>query len=239
MKMPFADGELMKTKCLGRRAGSRGAPLGGVDERGYKGLLMNPQVKYLRSASTIRSIFMLAAAFGVFVGILTEGLTGQASAGEQRLLYVAEPGIRNYLEYGGHGVLVYDIDHGHELLRRIQASGLDEKGEPLNIKGICASAVSKRFYVSTTRTLTCFDLVTEKILWEKAYDRGCDRIRGRRHTEGLNQRRDSSRGKKVWRPAPSRCRVRRPAMPRVLPAQHARRRIGAPVPVARVPAGAR
>jgi len=100
----------------------------------------------------------------------------QASAAEQRLLYVAEPGIRNYLEYGGHGVLVYDIDHGHKLLRRIKASGLDEKGEPLNIKGICASAATKRLYVSTTRTLTCFDLRTEKIIWEKAYEKGCDRM---------------------------------------------------------------
>src|SRR5207248_1994848 len=62
------------------------------------------------------------------------------------------------------------------LLRRIKASGLDEKGQPLNIKGICASAATKRFYVTTTRTLTCFDLVTEKILWEKAYDKGCDRM---------------------------------------------------------------
>src|SRR5207247_7485079 len=78
---------------------------------------------------------------------------------ERRLLYVAEPGIRNYLEYGGHGVLVYDIDRGHKLLRRIKASGLDEKGQPLNIKGICASAATKRAYVSATRTLTCFNFV--------------------------------------------------------------------------------
>src|SRR3954467_3050543 len=103
-------------------------------------------------------------------------LAGETQAGERRLLYVAEPGIRNYLEYGGHGVLVYDIDHGHQLLRRIKASGLDEKNQPLNIKGICASAVTKRLYVSTTRTLTCFDLGTEKMLWEKAYERGCDRM---------------------------------------------------------------
>ncbi len=48
----------------------------------------------------------------------------------QRLLYVAEPGIRNYLEYGGHGVLVYDIDDGHRFLRRIPMGGLNEEGEP-------------------------------------------------------------------------------------------------------------
>ena len=31
------------------------------------------------------------------------------AASERHLLYIAEPGIRNYVEYGGVGVLVYDI----------------------------------------------------------------------------------------------------------------------------------
>ena len=95
---------------------------------------------------------------------------------ERKFLYVAEPGIRDYLQYGGHGVLVFDIGQGHRFVKRIPASGLDEKGRPLNVKGICANASTKRLYVSTTRTLTCFDLVTEKILWEKAYEGGCDRM---------------------------------------------------------------
>ncbi|HKS38372.1 MAG TPA: hypothetical protein VJW76_14355 [Verrucomicrobiae bacterium] len=86
------------------------------------------------------------------------------------------PGIRNYLEYGGHGVLVFDIDNGHKFVRRIPARGLDEKGQPLNVKGICASAVTKRLYVSTLQFLTCFDLTTERILWEKSYEGGCDRM---------------------------------------------------------------
>ena len=95
---------------------------------------------------------------------------------ERKLLYVAEPGIRDYLQYGGHGVLVFDIGYGHRFVKRIPASGLDEHGRPLNVKGICASASTKRLYVSTTRTLTCFDLVTDKILWEKTYEGGCDRM---------------------------------------------------------------
>src|SRR5689334_8556828 len=41
-----------------------------------------------------------------------------------RFLYVAVPGIRNYLEFGGHGVLVFDIEHGHKFVRRIPAKGL-------------------------------------------------------------------------------------------------------------------
>ncbi len=94
-----------------------------------------------------------------------------------RYLYVAVPGIRNYLEYGGHGVLVYDIDAGHKLVRRIPASGgLDEKGEHSNVKGICASAATGRLYVSTIKTLQCFDLLTDAILWEKTYEAGCDRM---------------------------------------------------------------
>jgi DNA-binding beta-propeller fold protein YncE len=94
-----------------------------------------------------------------------------------RFLYVAEPGIRNYLEYGGHGLLVFDIDHGHKLVKRIKTAGLDAKTkQPDNVKGVAASARTGRIYVVTTQTLTCLDLLTEKILWERPYEGGCDRM---------------------------------------------------------------
>ena len=117
----------------------------------------------------------------VFLALFTLAVSGLAAANAKpmhaRYLYVAVPGIRNYLEYGGHGVLVYDIDAGHKLVRRIPASGgLDEKGEHSNVKGICASAATGRLYVSTIKTLQCLDLLTDKILWEKTYDAGCDRM---------------------------------------------------------------
>lgn len=95
---------------------------------------------------------------------------------ERRLLYVATPGIRNDLQYGGHGVLVFDIDAGHQFVRRIPSAGLDEKGQPSNVKGICASTSLERLYVSTIVSLTCFDLTTDSIVWEKQYDGGCDRM---------------------------------------------------------------
>ncbi len=95
---------------------------------------------------------------------------------ERRLLYVASPGVRNYLQHGGHGILVFDIDHGHKFVRRIPIAGVDEKGRPINVKGICASAVTKRVYVSTLRHLMCLDLVTDKLLWERRYESGCDRM---------------------------------------------------------------
>jgi DNA-binding beta-propeller fold protein YncE len=92
------------------------------------------------------------------------------------LLYVAEPGIRDDLQYGGHGVLVFDIDDNHHFLRRIPFGGLDAKDKPMNVKGICACAATGRLYVSTLKTLCCFDLETDKVLWEKPYAGGCDRM---------------------------------------------------------------
>lgn len=91
-------------------------------------------------------------------------------------LYVACPGVRNYLEYGGHGLLVFDIDNGHQFVRRIPLSGIAENGRPINIKGICGNANFGRIFVCTTKTLMCVDMHTDEILWEKAYEGGLDRM---------------------------------------------------------------
>jgi hypothetical protein len=104
------------------------------------------------------------------------GIARPCGAEERRLLYVAAPGIRNYLEYGGHGLLVFDIDNGHKFVKRIPTAGLDAAGNPLNVKGICASVQTKRIHISTTVSLMCLDMVSEKLLWERKYDKGCDRM---------------------------------------------------------------
>jgi DNA-binding beta-propeller fold protein YncE len=101
-------------------------------------------------------------------------------ASERHLLYVAEPGIRNYTEWGGVGILVYDIGNDFKFVRRIptlqQPAG--ETVEP--VKGICASAVAgvggARVYVSTTKRMLCIDLATDALLWNRTYDGGCDRM---------------------------------------------------------------
>src|ERR1041385_3365283 len=103
-------------------------------------------------------------------------ITTSSVAAERKLLYVATPGIRDYLEYGGHGILVFDIDRDHKFVKRITSSGVDGHHRPLNVKGIGACAKTRRLYVTTTRSLQCFDLSSEKLLWEKTYDGGCDRL---------------------------------------------------------------
>lgn len=110
--------------------------------------------------------------------ILAYGLLGQACPqdGTRRLLYVAEPGIRNYVEYGGHGVIVFDIDNDYAFVKRISFSGLAPDGTPDNVKGICGNAATGRLYVSTKIHLICIDLLTDQVLWERQYPNGCDRM---------------------------------------------------------------
>src|SRR5262245_30205782 len=98
-------------------------------------------------------------------------------AAEHRFLYVAEPGIRNYVEYGGVGVLVYDIDAGYKFVRRIPSQVVPSGQEPENVKGIAASAATGRLYVTTIRRLMAFDLNTDKKLWDKEMPGGSDRLR--------------------------------------------------------------
>jgi DNA-binding beta-propeller fold protein YncE len=95
---------------------------------------------------------------------------------ERHYLYVAVPGVRDYLEYGGHGLLVFDIDNGHRFVKRIPIAGLNNKGAVMNVKGICASAATSRVYISFLESLQCIDLLTEKAVWEKKYEGGADRM---------------------------------------------------------------
>jgi DNA-binding beta-propeller fold protein YncE len=93
----------------------------------------------------------------------------------KRYLYVAAPGIRDYLEFGGAGILVFDLDDNHAFVKRITTPASQAK-KPANMKGICACAATKRLYFTTPKALFCVDLVTEKTLWEKELPLGCDRM---------------------------------------------------------------
>jgi hypothetical protein len=99
-----------------------------------------------------------------------------AAAQERRLLYAATPGIRNYIEYGGVGVIVFDIDNQHRFLKRIPTWEVAEGKAPENVKGIAASAKTGKLYVSTIKRLACINLITEKMEWDKELPGGCDRM---------------------------------------------------------------
>jgi DNA-binding beta-propeller fold protein YncE len=94
----------------------------------------------------------------------------------KRYLYVAAPGIRDYLGYGGHGLLVFDIDKNHKFVKRIATQGLHPDKTPSNVKGIAVSLPLNSIYISTLESLQRIDLTTERVVWEKFYEGGCDRM---------------------------------------------------------------
>src|SRR5581483_6520190 len=79
----------------------------------------------------------------------------------KRYLYVVAPGIRNYLEFGGAGILVFDMDDNHRFVKRI-ATTASQEAKPDNIKGVCASAATRKLHFTTPKKLYCVDLVSEK-----------------------------------------------------------------------------
>jgi len=103
-------------------------------------------------------------------------LAACAHAAEHHYLYVAEPGIRNYVQYGGVGVLVFDIDAGYKFLKRIPTWETAAGKEPENVKGIAASAATGRLFVTTFNRTIALDLATGAKVWDHAYDGGCDRL---------------------------------------------------------------
>src|SRR5713226_8681491 len=123
----------------------------------------------------------MTSAFGriLLAFLLLIGFLVPAQAEEQprvhHFLYVAAPGIRNDLEFGGAGILVFDMDRGFSWVKRIETAASRET-KPDNMKGICACAATGRLYFSTPRKLYCLDLKTEKTLWEKVLPGGCDRM---------------------------------------------------------------
>jgi DNA-binding beta-propeller fold protein YncE len=94
----------------------------------------------------------------------------------KRYLYVAVPGIRDYLGYGGHGILVFDIDNNHRFVKRITTKGFHPDNTPSNVKGVAVSVPLNSIFISTIESLQRIDLATDKLIWEKPFEGGCDRM---------------------------------------------------------------
>jgi hypothetical protein len=92
-----------------------------------------------------------------------------ADSGLKRYLYLSTPDA-SQSGGSGMGILVFDIDDGHRFVRRIDVNFKE------GLRGFCGSLKRHAVYYSTTnRRLGAFDLESEKVLWERTYDLGCDR----------------------------------------------------------------
>jgi DNA-binding beta-propeller fold protein YncE len=127
----------------------------------------------------IRSFFQLLLTAFLFLNLFTSftpQVKTKTAASVKHYLYVAVPGIRDYLGYGGHGILVFDMDNNHRFVKRIQTSGYHPDKTPSNVKGVAVSIPLNSIYISTWETLQRIDLTTGKIVWEKEMEGGCDRM---------------------------------------------------------------
>src|SRR3954447_5856071 len=108
--------------------------------------------------------------------LLALALSAVSLLSAQHLLYVAEPGIRNYEEHGGTGILVFDIDKDYKFVRRIPTWSVPAGQKPENVKGIAASAKTGRVYVTSLNRMVAIDAISGKRIWDKTYEGGCDRM---------------------------------------------------------------
>jgi DNA-binding beta-propeller fold protein YncE len=92
--------------------------------------------------------------------IATVLLAVQTASAVERRLYVTDR----------TGISVYDIDHDHKLLRKID---VPDSGD---YKGICASPHLNRLYITshTRDELICLDLANDTIVWRKKLGKYAD-----------------------------------------------------------------
>ena len=90
----------------------------------------------------------------------------------KRYLYLSTPdGAQEVGRADGAGILIFDIDDGHKLVRRIDLPIFEE-----GLRGFAGSLVNHSAYFSSqNRRLGSFDLETEQVAWERTYDAGSDR----------------------------------------------------------------
>ena len=121
-------------------------------------------------------VLIPAAAIFIFASACNSTKNKPVTAEIKRYLYVAVPGIRDYLGYGGHGILVFDIDDDHRFVKRIVTKGFHPGGNPSNVKGVAVSVPLNSIFISTIESLQRIDLTTDKLVWEKTFEGGCDRM---------------------------------------------------------------
>ena len=68
------------------------------------------------------------------------------------------------------------MDNNHRFVKRIITGGLHPDKTPSNVKGIAVSMPLNSIYISTIESLQRIDLSTDKLVWEKSFEGGCDRM---------------------------------------------------------------
>src|SRR5260370_15932590 len=96
----------------------------------------------------------------------------RGQSGTKRYLYLSMPdAAQKEGRSDPPGILIFDIDNGHKFVRRIEVPAFSE-----GLRGFAGNLKTHRVYFSSSNhRLGAFDLETEKVVWEKTYEAGCDR----------------------------------------------------------------
>jgi hypothetical protein len=116
--------------------------------------------------ATIRMILVL---IGEAIGSTRRG---RRRGRGRRLALRATPGIRDLLEYGGHGLLVFDIDDWARFVKPYPDRRGSMRREAAQREGGLRQRGHDRVHISTIEDAHLLDLVTEDVLWERAYPGG-------------------------------------------------------------------
>lgn len=98
---------------------------------------------------------------------------GVYEARAAQLLYVGTPSAEAVQSGSRVSILVFDIDAGHQLVKRLPLWASDTE----TVRGLSAGPGGSPLYVSTTRRLGAIDPASGRVLWEAQFgDHCCDRI---------------------------------------------------------------
>ncbi|MBI1372103.1 MAG: PQQ-binding-like beta-propeller repeat protein [Phycisphaera sp.] len=118
--------------------------------------------------TTRRDFLAAAAATATYAAVASPA---RAAMPDGRYLYMAMPDGAQTQNRSGVGILVFDIDNGHKLVKRYDVPGMKE-----GIRGMTGCGATACLYWGTTNhRLGCFDLNKGEAVWEKTYPLGCDR----------------------------------------------------------------
>ena len=105
---------------------------------------------------------------------------GRGERGERQLVYEPTSGTGGGRIQNGSGIMVFDVRNKFRLIKRIPfpwdyPAWADPDGD--EVKGMEVSAETGMLYLATFTGLHAFSLITEKMVWERTYDRTCcDRL---------------------------------------------------------------
>jgi DNA-binding beta-propeller fold protein YncE len=95
-------------------------------------------------------------------------------AAQKELLYVTLPGsLERPVDNNGNGIVVLDVKNNYNFVKRIQTWDVAASQNALQVAGVAASPVTQLIYVASRGRLGAFDLTTDKMAWENAYDGQC------------------------------------------------------------------